>query len=345
MEPDENSLTKPENNMIAIKLIKKDISNLKKIIYTFVLVTFFILLSFILSISIITNFKLTKNQININNICKLKNELIKEDKRPFNINCSLIQNKLYNRSQPFEYEEEFLFFTDLISCNIPFSFIRFGDGENTIMKGDTLTTLDKWSWNSTNKKFRESLIESASICINNNSFIGIPCKNWVNISESILSFSKCTSTKYMTYATLFINKNYKIFKNWIIEFINSTNRWKIILIANSNINLKINWVYRFFPIPTHLVESWDNYSPSLLSKLSELAKKNNLIFFVSAGPAANIIISYLVKINDKNIYIDFGSSIEFITKGYSTRSYSRKGSSSLKSCENFILKNKSVIYV
>ena len=148
----------------------------------------------------------------------------------------------------------------------------------------------------------------------------------------------------MTYATLFINKNYKYFKDWIIEFINSNNRLKIILVANSNINLNISWAYKFIPIPTHLVEKWNNYGKLLLSRLSKLAKNNNLIFFISAGPAANIIITHLTEINNKNIYIDFGSSIEFITKGFSTRSYSRKDFVSNKGCESFYFKNKSLFY-
>ena len=83
----------------------------------------------------------------------------------------------------------------------------------------------------------------------------------------------------------------------------------------------------------------------MLKKLSDEAKKNELIFFVSAGPAANIIISFLMKINNKNIYIDFGSSIEIITKGYSTRPYTDKNSQySQQSCESFYIQNKTLIY-
>ena len=93
------------------------------------------------------------------------------------------------------------------------------------------------------------------------------------------------------------------------------------------------------------MEKWNYYSQPLLSKLSEQAKYNNLIFFISAGPAANIIVSYLSKINNKNIYIDFGSSIEFITKGYSTRGYYNMNSETSKlGCGTFILKNKKLIY-
>ena len=89
-----------------------------------------------------------------------------------------------------------------------------------------------------------------------------------------------------------------------------------------------------------------NYSISLLQKLSHLAKQNNLIFFISAGPAANVIISYLIKINNNNIYIDFGSSIEFITKGYTTRPYAKNTTRYSKhSCQPFFFQNKSLIYI
>ena len=118
------------------------------------------------------------------------------------------------------------------------------------------------------------------------------------------------------------------------------------MVANSNISKNIKWAYRYLPVPNHLIENWEKYSISLLSQLSHLAKSNNLIFFISAGPAANIIISYLIKVNNNNIYIDFGSSIEFITKGYSTRSYSINGTeNSNLSCEPFFLQNKTLIYM
>ena len=273
---------------------------------------------------------------NINKIGKLKinNE----------INCISVKNRLKQRTKPFEYEDEFFFITNLIECNIPFSLSRFADGENSIMKGEELSSIDKWHWNPKNKIFRDSLIESINICSKGDNFVGIPCKNWIHISNSILSFSNCSSSKYMTYSTVFTNYNYKKFQKWVLYYINLFNRRRIILVANSVINKNLDWVYKFFPIPTHLIENWDKYSLSLIPQITDVAKLDYLIFFISAGPASNIIISHLNKINNKNIYIDFGSSIEFITKGYSTRSYNRNYRSSLKKCESFIIKNKSVIY-
>ena len=100
-----------------------------------------------------------------------------------------------------------------------FPFIRFADGENSIMTGKELKGIDKTHWNPNNKLFRNSLIESSSICMNDNCFIGIPCIDWIKISQSILSFSNCTLSKLMSYATVFTNKNFKYFKNWIIQYI------------------------------------------------------------------------------------------------------------------------------
>ena len=196
-----------------------------------------------------------------------------------------------------------IFIISLISCKIPFSFIRFGDGEESIMSGKTIEGIDKWYWEPKNNKFQKSLIEASSICLNNYNFIAIPCKNWITYSKSILSFSKCTTAKYMSYTSLFVNKNFEIFKHWLFRFIGYSNRWKIILIANSIINMNISWAYKFFPIPNHIVENWDEISSSLLPKLIDEARKNELIFFVSAGPAANVIISNLTNINNKNINI------------------------------------------
>ena len=305
--------------------IKLNISKYEKILFVFI--TLFI---------IYNNYK-TKIDVS-----KIIDKIINID----NNTCKIIKNRLKNRNGPFDFQEEFFFISSLISCKIPFSFIRFGDGENLIMRGQSIKTEnDNWNWDGKNTKFRASLIESSSICTNQNSFISLPCENWITISKSILSFSNCTSSKFMSYATLFINKNYQIFKNWIIRFLNSSNRWKIVLVANSIIKKNISWAYKFFPIHDHIVENWEKYRIFLLPKLSEEVKQNNLIFFISAGPAANIIISYLHKINNKNIYIDVGSSIEFITKGYSTREYSKtKSKYSKQKCKSFYIFNKTLIY-
>ena len=313
----------------------KIINNYKISLYIIIIVL--IILDYLIS-SFNKNINIKIRNMNITNL--LENEINFDETI-----CRFIKGKLKNRIQPFEYEEELSFIISLILCKIPFSFVRFGDGEEHIMTGKPFATArDKWAWNNKDKKFQISLIKSASICKSPNNFIAISCKNWFIISKSVLSFSKCTSSKYMSYATLFINKNYQFFENWLVKFINSKNRWKIILIANSLINKDIKWAYKYYPVPERVVERWNEISNSFLPKLENEAMKNNLIFFVSAGPASNIIISNLITINNKNIYIDLGSAIEIITKGFSTRSYINNGKNSYSRCESFYLKNQIPIY-
>ena len=306
---------------------------------------------FIIFISLITSFTFIIRKNNKYKIYQNMNitQFIKDEINLDDNACQFIKYKLKTRTQPFEYENELIFFTSLISCKIPFSIIRFADGEEHIMRGKAINSgLDHWYYdpnNPKNKKLRESLIESSSICTKKNNFITIPCKNWITYSKSILSFSNCTSPKYMSYTTVFTNKNFQTFKNWITRFIDYPNRWKIILIANSDINKNISWAYKFFPVPDHLIDNWDQISTTLMPNLIEEAKQNELIFFVSAGAVANVIISNLIKINNKNIYIDIGSAIEILTKGYSTRSYAKKEAMYANTgCETFILKDKELIY-
>lgn len=343
METDIISSKKWNSKEKIIEDIQSDINNFKKIFYISIVLLF--LLNIIIFSIIFTNHKKENNNIlkNMNISDSIPNQNMFDDNY-----CLLVKNKLRNRTQPFDFQNEFIFFTDLISCKIPFSFIRFADCENYIMNGKKLYSkgvLDKWDWDPEDITFQQKLIESSSNCLNENSFIGIPCKNWIKISKSILSYSNCTSSKFMSYTTLFVNKNYPLFKDWIISFINSSSRWKIILVANEIINKNINWAYKFFPVPNNLIGNWQNFSTSLITKLSQEAINENLIFFISAGPAANIIISHLAKINNKNIYIDFGSAIEFITKGYTTRNYAKNRTTSFLSCESFSFINKSLEYI
>ena len=70
----------------------------------------------------------------INNFYK-KSNIFPVNKNKYNstiTNCSLVKELLIKRTQPFEYESEFYFFTSIIYCKIPFSFIRFADGEEYI---------------------------------------------------------------------------------------------------------------------------------------------------------------------------------------------------------------------
>ena len=127
--------------------------------------------------------------------------------------------------------------------------------------------LDKWHWNPKQKKIQDELIESSNMCNEENHFIGLPCKNWQKITDAIFTHSNCTSSKYMSYTTVFVNRNYNRFKEWVLKYINSKNRRKIILIANSIINKDISWADQFFPVYNNLIDNWETDGTELINNI------------------------------------------------------------------------------
>ena len=232
MDSESKDLSHENSDKEIIKKYKHGICKLKKIVDVSIYLLVIILIISGIIFLIYIREKLSSNEIYIADLSKIKTNFNETYKNFNNYNCSFIQEKLNFRTKPFEFKEELIFILGLIQCKIPFSFIRFGDGEKAIMKGESFgSKKDKWHWDCKNKLFQYSLIESSTICNNYNSFIGIPCSN---IANSIYSFSNCSSSKFLSYSSLFINKNFELFKYWIFGFINSKNRWKIILVANSN---------------------------------------------------------------------------------------------------------------
>ena len=128
---------------MLLKSIKNNFKYFKKFIYFFILLILSIFLCYILFILIFIRNKIEPNNKNLINNNILTNDIL----------CEKTLKRLYNRTKPFEYKDELIFIIDLISCDIPFSFIRFADGENSIMIGKELKGIDKWHWNPNNLKF------------------------------------------------------------------------------------------------------------------------------------------------------------------------------------------------
>ena len=207
-----------------------------------------------------------------------------------------------------------------IKTETSFGLIRPSDGEYTILKDETLTNCDSWTFEK-GGQLRQQLLEAISI-EDQNLYIGIPCntcnKPW-NCTDQIYNdflnkFKVPESQK--TFANIFGNSNWKKFS----DFINSyEKRFYLISSGNAPSNLPIKERYRIDPF---LVNSWDKLGNSetqrLLNFISD--KKNQLICF-SAGPLSKIWIPMCMKLNPENMYLDIGASLDIFTKGVTNRSY------------------------
>lgn len=109
MESDQKSFTKWNNEIITIKKNKTDISNFKRIFYIFIILI--ILLNFaIFSITLNRNKKSPNDLYNNINITYLMESIKKNEINSNDIDCIIVKNKLKNRTEPFVFENEILFF-------------------------------------------------------------------------------------------------------------------------------------------------------------------------------------------------------------------------------------------
>jgi hypothetical protein len=209
------------------------------------------------------------------------------------------------------------YFINRIKNKKNFALMRCADGEYFISKNENLTNCDNWTFKKDsilNKHFNNSLN-----MIQTNVFYGISgpsddkniCDYWYN---------NITNTHNITYSNIFVNKNYKKWE----EFLKNAN-YNCVLISQiqpSNGKLGGMKIIDYLSIDKYLVNKWDTEYENYFQLVSNLARNyTNILFFVSAGPLANIFIHRMYLENPNNTYIDCGSSIDFLTKGVYTRPY------------------------
>lgn len=200
------------------------------------------------------------------------------------------------------FEEEIYRIFELFKKGSPFSFSKFADGEWAAIQNENLNNSEFENKSHEGQFFRDKLIESIKFK-DPNYYIGTccPCCNGER-AEKMRDFSE-QSEDHMTFANIFVNTNYRIYKNL---FVNEYKNYDIHLIANKNSkiqNLPFK-VEKFYPVG---FSAWiNNYS--LIEEILNTNPKNKLFLFC-CGPFGNILAHQLLLNNKENIYLDIGSTL------------------------------------
>lgn len=215
---------------------------------------------------------------------------------------------------------------NLLKVKENFAFVRFGDGEATIIFNKSYDNTNKfngeWAYDNTNqqhKLIRERLINSLTYA-SPNYFIGLPA-HMDNNSFMKLKGMTSQDEKYLTFASLFIDGNYFLFKNEMYPLFKTFN---IITVFHKkakfdNINFKID---RNFAVG---VNAWIN-DINVIDDIKKYIIENNVkntLFLVAAGPLSNILIHELYIFEKDNIYLDIGSVLDDIVGLGQTRHFLR----------------------
>lgn len=252
---------------------------------------------------------------------------------------------------PYDDSIEFNWIINKINCLIPFAFTRWGDGEWRLMAGKKIeTTQDDWSWNKTDGIWSKTGLDLVQVLqgINNaykinhqlifkNFYFGFPCRRRTHIVNKLLYHIPNLKIQYLSYAVLFCDYNYNrwrsYLKNILINY--NPNKYKIILMINDKLkydkfDCKISeWTYDIIYIPHDHINKYELNQTFYKQKYINLANyysDDRYIFFISAGPVAEIIIYLMWITNNNNLYIDIGSSLDEIVSGTSNRAYTQPNS-------------------
>lgn len=217
-----------------------------------------------------------------------------------------------------DYTKQIEVFYQKLKNGDKFSLCRYGDGEWAGITGRPLIcgrnekkNIEEWTTTGDNKKFsvsRKYLDESIKY-VDKNYFLGIcPCY------KEMLEYSGQSDEK-LTYANIFVNKNYSFFVENYIEFFKTQ---KIHLVANKESKIKDLpfEVEKFYPVEYN---AWVNN----LDLIDEILQREytDKLFLFCAGPLSNILCYKLWQNNKNNVYLDIGSTLDLWIDTGNTRGY------------------------
>jgi hypothetical protein len=217
----------------------------------------------------------------------------------------------------------------LLIEKIPFSISRFGDGEMVILNNKKIDLLWKGEFNFDGQDhLRRDLLDSFTHN-QENYFVGVACPCCVGKDKSD-SMKKQTGLEdsKLTWANIFVNSNYKAFRNDITPLFNNYN---VTIVAKGNTDKLPFKVDHSYSVGANAwIHNADVYD-KLRDQLSQDPEKHNLII-LCAGPYANILSHKLFKEFPKNTIIDIGSVFNVELGIGANRGYLQGGPTLRKTC-------------
>jgi len=190
-----------------------------------------------------------------------------------------------------------------LKSRTPFSFSKYADGEWAAMCGGVVNNGEFVAVPDSRQNISRSLLINSFRYRHPSYYVGISCPCCQGQEFFRMKEASGQDEENLTFANIFVNSNYEYYKN---EFIPEYSNWKVNIIANEKSiidNLPFR-VERFFPIG---VNAWCE-NLDLIEKLKDLNTEGELYLFC-AGPFGNILAHQLWQHNQKNTYLDIGSTL------------------------------------
>ena len=217
---------------------------------------------------------------------------------------------------------------NLLIQKTPFSISRFGDGEMMILNNKKIDLLWKGEFNFDGQDhLRRDLLDSFTHN-QENYFVGVACPCCVGKDKSD-SMKKQTGLEdsKLTWANIFVNSNYKAFRNEITPLFDNYN---VTIVAKGNTDklpFKVDHSYNVG------ANAWINNADvyDKLDKQLSTSTEHELVL-ICAGPFANILCKKLFEKYPHHTIIDLGSVFNVELGIGADRGYLRGASTLSKTC-------------
>lgn len=224
------------------------------------------------------------------------------------------------------FDQELYRIFNLFKKGSPFSFSKYADGEWAIMNNHYINNNEFEISDKTPDFFRKKLIESFRFK-DSSYYVGISCPCCQGKEAYKMRAFSEQDQQHLTYANVFVNSNYSIYKE---TFLKEYNNYDVHLIANKNSkieNLPFK-IEKFYPVG---FSAWVN-DYDLIEKIKQ-QNLNNKLFLFCAGPFGNLLSHQLHESNKNNIYLDVGSTLNpwLQSEGFK-RDYYMNGQFSERKC-------------
>lgn len=197
----------------------------------------------------------------------------------------------------------------------PTAFARFNEGEYFLMNGwHFIWAGSLWRTISNIHLLQDDLMKTLKY--DDEWFIF-----WIATRQHLranIFYKRNIESKNKTFATIFVNNNYKKFREVLANI-----KEEVILVANKvweNRNYPFK-VKKFFWVPFNVVSFYEKNKEEVLCMCDDICKFKNKLVLVCAWPLANIIVYECWKRNKTNRYIDIGSTLDEYIMNRPTRQY------------------------
>lgn len=196
----------------------------------------------------------------------------------------------------------------------PFAFLRFADGEHSVLEKINLNGYD-WKMDTSYYQSSNDMNQALSYR-DNRYFYGISCTCCDKVKANYYKNKLSDVMEKVTYSNIFVNGNYKRSLEWL----NSINKDVWLLANDKATNSMFPFKSKNIYFSSDILTIYEKNKNSILNSVEPILKDSNKLILVAVGPMSEILIHYLWTRNKNNFYIDIGSIIDPYIHG-STRIY------------------------